>query len=203
MRYKIYPWKMANFTLLVPYSREQKHVLLFRKSEILLFKVSIPNMPHIFFMNKTFLFLKIQSWNFQHLIDLRFRESSQKFSSFGQLLFFGAHVTNWIQIQLVTWGVTNCAILRHASARDYTICTRIEIRLHKTFGWVMATMWHTIGMWEKSRNHLVLIRWILPVLLAHHWYFTVQWAKKPKTYTELITDLKLFSNLGSIQTFNL
>ena len=33
----------------IPYSREQKHVLLFRKSEILLFKVSIINMPHILF----------------------------------------------------------------------------------------------------------------------------------------------------------
>ena len=80
------------------------------------------------------------------------------------------------------------------------VCTRIEIRLHKNFCWVMATMWHnTIGMWEKSRNHLVLIRWILPVLLAHHWYFTVQWSKKLNTYTELIADLKPFSNLGSIQ----
>ena len=32
----------------IPYSREQKHVLLFRKSEIWLFKVSITNMLHIF-----------------------------------------------------------------------------------------------------------------------------------------------------------
>ena len=31
-----------------PYSREQKHVLLFRKSEIWLFQVSITNMPHLF-----------------------------------------------------------------------------------------------------------------------------------------------------------
>ena len=53
----------------VLYSREQKHVLLFRKSKILLFKVSITNMPEYFIRNKTFLFLKIESWNFQHLID--------------------------------------------------------------------------------------------------------------------------------------
>ena len=26
------------------------------------------------------------------------------------------------------------------------ISTRIKIRLHKTFDWIMATMWHTIGM---------------------------------------------------------
>ena len=47
------------FTLL--YSRKQKHVLLFRKSEILFFKVSITTMPNIFFRNKTFLFLTIMS----------------------------------------------------------------------------------------------------------------------------------------------
>ena len=38
----------------IPYSRKQKHVLLFRKSEIWLFKVSITSMPHTFFRNKTF-----------------------------------------------------------------------------------------------------------------------------------------------------
>ena len=38
------------------YSREQKHVLLFRKSEIWLFKVSITNMPHIFLGTKLFCF---------------------------------------------------------------------------------------------------------------------------------------------------
>ena len=45
----------------IPYSRKQKHVLLFRKSEIWLFKVWITNMPHIFFWNKSFLFFKIES----------------------------------------------------------------------------------------------------------------------------------------------
>ena len=35
----------------LPYSREQKHVLLFKKSEISLFKVLITNMPHICFRN--------------------------------------------------------------------------------------------------------------------------------------------------------
>ena len=44
----------------VPYSREQKHVLLFRKSDFLFFKVSNTNMAHIFFRNKTFLFVKIE-----------------------------------------------------------------------------------------------------------------------------------------------
>ena len=37
---------------------------------------------HIFFRNKTFLFVKIESWNFQHLFDLGFRETLQYFSLF-------------------------------------------------------------------------------------------------------------------------
>ena len=40
----------------IPYSREQEHVLLFRKSDFLFFKVSNSNMPQFFFRNKTFLF---------------------------------------------------------------------------------------------------------------------------------------------------
>ena len=35
-----------------------------------------------FFRNKTFLFVKIESWNFQQLFDLGFRETLQNFSSF-------------------------------------------------------------------------------------------------------------------------
>ena len=51
----------------------------------------IINMPHIFLRIKLFCFFKIVSWNFQHLIDLGFREPSQNFSSFGPLLFFRAY----------------------------------------------------------------------------------------------------------------
>ena len=41
---------------------------------------------NIFFRKKTFLFVKIESRNFKHLFDLSFRETSQRFGSFGQLL---------------------------------------------------------------------------------------------------------------------
>ena len=37
---------------------------------------------HFFFWNKTLLFVKIKSWNFQQLFDLGFRETLQNFSSF-------------------------------------------------------------------------------------------------------------------------
>ena len=42
---------------------------------------------YYFFKNKTFLFVKIEIWNFHHLFDLLFHETSQNSSSFGQLLF--------------------------------------------------------------------------------------------------------------------
>ena len=44
---------------------------------------------HIFFRNKSFLFVKIESWNFQHLFDLGFHETLQNFSSFRQHFFMG------------------------------------------------------------------------------------------------------------------
>jgi hypothetical protein len=37
-----------------------------------------------FFKNKTFLFVKIETWNFQHLFDLQFHEILQNFKSFRQ-----------------------------------------------------------------------------------------------------------------------
>ena len=43
-------------------------------------------LKNILFRNKTFLFFKIESWNFQHLFENEFRETSQSFNSFRQLL---------------------------------------------------------------------------------------------------------------------
>ena len=39
---------------------------------------------YIFFRNKTFLFFKIQSWNFQQLFEREFRETSQNFKAIRQ-----------------------------------------------------------------------------------------------------------------------
>ena len=47
-------------------------------------------LKNIFFRNKTFLFFKIESWNFQVQFEIKFRETSQNFNSFSlfrQLLF--------------------------------------------------------------------------------------------------------------------
>ena len=43
---------------------------------------------YIFFRNKTFLFFKIESWNFQHLFEKEFRETSQNFNSFSSFRNF-------------------------------------------------------------------------------------------------------------------
>ena len=74
-----------------------------------LFKVSITNMSEMFFRNIFFVF-KIMSWNFHNLIILGFRESS-KISANSDNFIFRALVTIWVQIQLVTWGVTNRDVL--------------------------------------------------------------------------------------------
>ena len=43
-------------------------------------------LKNIFFRNKTFLFFKIESWNFQHLFEKEFRETSQNFNSIRQTI---------------------------------------------------------------------------------------------------------------------
>ena len=96
-----------------------------------------------FFRNKTFLFVKIESWNFQHLIDLGFRETSQNFSSFGQLLFFGAHVIIWVQTQLVTWGVTNQDVFLLATI------WYMYFQLYKKQGWIKYGLFQVVNL-KKS-----------------------------------------------------
>ena len=56
---------------------------------------------HIFFSNKTFLFVKIESWHFQHLFDIEFRESLQNFSSFRQIL--RPHFSTGIKVVRMSW----------------------------------------------------------------------------------------------------
>ena len=50
------------------------------------------------FRNKTFLFVVRISWNFVRMHEIPNHESSQNFSSIGQLLFLTPHVTNWINL---------------------------------------------------------------------------------------------------------
>ena len=81
------------------YSREQK------QSDFLFFKVSNTNMPHIFYRIKTFLFVKIESWNFQHLIVWDFVNPHK----------FSAHLDNFL------WHPMGCHLPWCASACDYTV----------------------------------------------------------------------------------
>ena len=60
------------------------------------------DLDHIFFRNKTFLFFKIESLNFQHLFKKEFHETSPNFnlfSSFRQFLFsFFYQLSDWVEI---------------------------------------------------------------------------------------------------------
>ena len=60
-------------------------------------------LKNIFFRNKTFLFFKIESWNFQVQFEIKIRETSQTFNSFSffrQLLFssFSYWLSDWAEI---------------------------------------------------------------------------------------------------------
>ena len=55
-----------------------------------------------FFRDKTFLFFKIESWNFQVQFEIKIRETSQNFNSFSlfiQLLFsfFFSGLSDWVE----------------------------------------------------------------------------------------------------------
>ena len=61
------------------------------------------SLNYIFLGKKTFLFFKIESWNFPHLFEKEFRETSQNFNSFSlfrQLLF-----SFFISVEIL-WGFT-------------------------------------------------------------------------------------------------
>ena len=63
---------------------------------------------HIFFRNKTFLFVKIESWNFQQLFDLGFCETLKIFSSFRQTFRWHFCIGNKELSKLaeILWGFT-------------------------------------------------------------------------------------------------
>ena len=56
-----------------------------------------------FFRNKTFLFVKIESWNFQHLFDFRFCETMQNVSLIRQT--FRQHSLMGIKIAQIRWNL--------------------------------------------------------------------------------------------------
>ena len=53
-------------------------------SKKIIFVLILTTATKFIFRNKTFLFLKIESWNFQHLFENEFRETSQNFNSIRQ-----------------------------------------------------------------------------------------------------------------------
>jgi hypothetical protein len=61
-----------------------------------------------FFRNKTFLFVKRESWNFQQLFDLGFRETLQNFSSFRQT--FRWHFCGGIRVVWMSWNFLSFTI---------------------------------------------------------------------------------------------
>ena len=107
-------------------------MLRFRKSEIRLFKVA-----YFFLRTKLFCFSRyLESWNFQHLIDLGFHESSQNFNSFGPFLFFS--VTNRDVLLLATIQYFKCNFMWNL------------VPLWKSYRWTGQTQKSTWQIYYKS-----------------------------------------------------
>ena len=81
------------------YTRRVKtqYYILWRKKEL----PTVYGTLHIFFRNKTLLFVKIESWNFHQLFNLGFRETFQNFSSFRQT--FRQHFSRGIRVLWMSW----------------------------------------------------------------------------------------------------
>ena len=56
---------------------------------------------HISFRNKTFLLFKIESWNFQHLFEKEFSETSQNFNSMSQRIEKIEIKTVWYELKFL------------------------------------------------------------------------------------------------------
>ena len=81
-------------------------------------------LKNILFRNKTFSFFKVESWNFQHLFEIGFRETSQvkSFSLFRQLLF---------SIFLSVFWLKFCEVSRN-SFRNWSLFAVIQPKIHNT-----------------------------------------------------------------------
>ena len=110
-------------------------------------KCRLLTQPHIFFRkrNETFLFFKIESWNFQHLIDLGFRESSQNFSSYSDHFYFLEPML-LIELKLVT-----CSCSRY-----------MVVRIKSFFSAAVDTGSSDANKWLKSITLKILIaKWLI------------------------------------------
>ena len=58
----------------------------------------------LYFRNKTFLFFKIESWNFQHLFEKEFHETSQNFKSI--IHPWKLKLSEWAELVEILWGFT-------------------------------------------------------------------------------------------------
>ena len=83
---------------------------------------------NIFFWNKTFLFFKIESWNFQVQFEIEFRETSQNFNSIRQRI-----QNTEIKIFWMSWITWN--FVRFHTADSNTTLKRIWVHYKGGLNW--------------------------------------------------------------------
>ena len=134
--------------------------------------------------NKTFLFFKIESWNFLHLFEIKSCETSQNFNSFSwfrQLLFsFFYPSSDWVEI---LWGFTKLFLKKILKDSVFYLKTKSFIQNKKAS--------FTDPIFSKGFDHSLLKKdwWPKSTFLDSRGHFHQHW----------LADNKLTqSNLGKI-----
>ena len=119
------------------------------------------DLKNLLFRNKTFLFFKIESWNFQHLFEIEFRETSQNFNSFSlfrKLLFSFFLWVVWLSWNFVRFHKiqfqTDAESFSVLSWKTKKFIPKKEIReISKSFNSIRQPI-------EKMKITMVWISWI-------------------------------------------
>ena len=119
-----------------------------------------------FFRNKTFLFFKIESWNFQNLFEIEFRETSQNFNSFSlfrQLLIFVFSIVCLIELKF-------CEVSRNSFSNRFwkfllSIILEKVLFLKKTFNLLSISK-------QKSFVYRLNFQWRFWLIL-HEIFFAI------------------------------
>ena len=107
-----------------------------------------------FFRNKTFLFVKIESWNFQHIFDLEVRETLQNFSSFRWLFLWGVKVV-WMNWNFVIFhGIKN-----QRDAINFRLLYWQKKSCYSKKNWVYHAPW--IALFSANRWRLDVLTFLL------------------------------------------
>ena len=110
----------------------------------------------IFFRNRTFLFVKIESLNFQHLFDLGFCEILQTFSSFRQT--FRWHFLWEVKVTWMSWNFVRFHENYKSNRFQISILTQRKVLFLKR---ILSAPYTDYSFWDRLCNFLHKFTWIV------------------------------------------